>query len=68
MYKMATTRANTKSVNNVDAPQIKIVNTIPELKNAAMGEMYLLISDSATDDKTIHIRTATGWLKSAALS
>jgi len=65
---MATTTANTKSVNNVDAPKIKIVNTIPALKNTELGEMYLLISDGATDDKKIHVRVATGWLKSAALS
>jgi len=30
--------------------------------------MFLLIADSATDDKKIHIRIATGWLKTAALT
>jgi len=65
---MATTVANTKSANKVEPPSIKIVNTIPDLKNAEMGEMFLLISDSATDDKKIHVRVATGWLKTSALS
>lgn len=62
---MATTVANTKSVNKVQPPKIQIVNTIPELSNAEMGEMFLLISDSATHDKKIHIRIATGWLRVA---
>lgn len=65
---MATTAANTKSVNQVEPPKIKIVNTIPDLKNAEIGEMFLLISDSATHDKKIHVRLATGWLRTAALS
>ena len=65
---MATTTANAKSVNNVEPPKIKIVNTIPDLKNAEIGEMFLLISDSATHDKKIHIRLATGWLRTAALT
>ena len=40
---MATTAANTKSVNRVEAPVIKIVNTIPErvatgwLKSSALS-------------------------------
>lgn len=65
---MATTIANTKSVNRVNAPKIKIVNTLPDVGEAEIGEMFLLISDSATDDKKIHIRVATGWIKSSALS
>jgi len=65
---MATTVANTKSMNNVEAPKVKVVNTIPNLADAEIGEMFLLISDSATDDKKIHIRIATGWLKTAALT
>ena len=65
---MATTVANTKSVNNVEAPKIKVVNTLPSVGEAELGEMYLLISDSHADDKKIHVRVATGWLKSSALS
>jgi len=65
---MATSVANTKSVNKVKAPKVKIVNTIPDLKDTELGEMYLLISDSHTDDKKVHLRVATGWLKSAAFS
>jgi len=60
---MATTQANTKSVNQVEPCKIKIVNTIPDLKDAELGEMFLLISDGATHDKKIHIRVATGWLR-----
>jgi len=65
---MATTVANAKSVNNVQAPRIKVVNTLPSLGESELGCMYLLISDSDADDKKIHIRVATGWLKSGALS
>ena len=65
---MATTDANTKSANRVQPPKIQVVNTIPDLARAEIGEMFLLISDSATDDKKIHIRIATGWLKSAAFT
>jgi len=65
---MAVTTANTKSVNKVNAPKIKVVNALPSLGNAEIGEMFLLIADSASDDKKIHIRVATGWLKTDALS
>lgn len=65
---MATTAANTQSVNYVNPPKIAVVNTIPALGEAELGEMFLLISDSDSDDKKIHIRVATGWLKTAALS
>lgn len=65
---MATTVANTKSITLVEPPKIKVVNTLPNVGEAELGEMYLLISDGATDDKKIHIRVATGWLKTAALS
>jgi hypothetical protein len=65
---MATTEANAKSANRVQPPKIKIVNTIPALARAEIGEQYLLISDGATHDKKIHIRIATGWLRTAALS
>jgi len=65
---MATTVANTQCVNNVEPCRIKVVNTIPNLGDAELGEMFLLISDSATDDKKIHIRVATGWLKTSALT
>jgi hypothetical protein len=60
---MATTVANTACVNNVEPAKVKIVNTIPDLCDAELGEMFLLISDGATDDKKLHIRDATGWLK-----
>lgn len=60
---MATTVANTKNVNKVKAPRIKIVNNIPDVKNTQIGEMFLLISDSHTDDKKLHIRVVEGWLK-----
>ena len=65
---MAVTAANTKSRNTVNPPKIKVVNTLPALKNTEIGEMYLLIVDSDGDDKKIHIRVATGWLKTGALS
>ena len=65
---MAVTAANTKSVNRVEPPKIKVVNTLPGVGNAEIGEMYLLISDSHADDKKLHIRVATGWLKTDALS
>lgn len=65
---MAVTTANTKSRNSVKPPQIKIVNTIPALNDTEIGEMYFLIADSDTHDKKIHIRVATGWLRTGALS
>jgi hypothetical protein len=65
---MATTVANAQTANKVEPAVIKIVNTIPDLCDAELGEMFLLISDSATDDKKIHIRLATGWLKTSALT
>ena len=65
---MAVTIANTKSRTYVEPPIVKVVNTLPSLANAEIGEMYLLIADSDGDDKKIHIRVATGWLKTAALS
>ena len=65
---MATSFENTKSVNRVEPPVIKIVNTLPELKDAELGEMFLLISDGHGEDKAIHIRVATGWLHTASLS
>lgn len=65
---MATTQANTKAVNRVEPPTIKIVNTIPDLREVELGEMFLLISDGDSDDKKIHVRSSTGWLKTAALS
>ncbi len=65
---MATTIANTMAANKVEPAKIKVVNTIPAVGKAELGEMYLLISDSHADDKKIHIRVATGWLKTAALS
>jgi len=65
---MTTTHANTLSVNRVDPPAIQIVNTLPDLADVKMGAMVLLISDSATDDKKIHIKIASGWITSAALS
>ena len=65
---MAVTQINTKNVNKIEPTKVKIVNTIPELRDTEMGEVYLLIADSATDDKKLHIRVAAGWLKSAALT
>lgn len=65
---MAVTAANTKSRNRVKPPKINIVNTLPPLGSVELGEMFFLISDSHADDKKIHIRIATGWLKSSALS
>lgn len=65
---MATTEANTKNVNRAKAPKIKIVNTMPDLKNTELGEIYLLISDEHADNKKIHIRVVAGWLKTVALS
>ena len=63
---MATSVANSKCVTNVEPAKIAIVNTIPE--SAELGEMFLLISDSHADDKKIHIKVASGWLKTSALS
>lgn len=68
MINIATTPQNVATTNKVEPPKIRIVNTMPDLKDAEVGEMYLLISDSHADDKKIHIRAATGWLKTAALS
>lgn len=65
---MVTTESNTKSANKVQPPKIKVVNTIPDLARAEIGEMFLLISDGAAHDKKIHIRIATGWLRTVALS
>lgn len=65
---MATTEANAQSANKVQAPKIKIVNTIPDLANTEIGETFLLLSDSHADDKKLHIRVITGWLKSGAFS
>ena len=65
---MATTVANAQSVNNVEPAKIKVVNTIPDLKDAEIGETFLLISDGDTYDKMIHIRVATGWLRTIALA
>lgn len=65
---MAVTAANAVSRNRVQPPKIQVVNTIPDLAKAEIGEMFLLISDSDTHDKKIHIRIATGWLRSAAYS
>ena len=60
---MATTVANTKSATYNEPAKVKVVNTIPDLCDTELGEMYLLISDSATHDKKLHIRVATGWLR-----
>jgi len=65
---MATTVANTKNVNRVKAPKIRIVNDLPDLKNSEIGEMYLLIQDGHADTNKIHIRIVGGWLKTAALT
>ena len=65
---MATTVANASTTNKVEPPVIKIVNTMPDLGDAELGEMFLLISDSHTDDKKIHIRVSGAWLKTAALT
>ncbi len=65
---MVTTVANEKSANRVNPPKIHVVNSIPALGNVEIGEMFLLISDSDTHDKKIHIKVATGWLRTAALS
>lgn len=65
---MATTPQNAKAANKVKPALAKIVNTLPNLRDAEFGEIYLLISDSHADDKKLHVRSGTGWLKSAALS
>jgi hypothetical protein len=65
---MATTIANSQTTNKVEPPVIKIVNTMPDLCDAEIGEIFLLISDSHTDDKKIHVRVSGGWLKTAALT
>jgi hypothetical protein len=65
---MATTVANTTNVNNVEPAKVSIVNTLPSLAEAELGEVYLLISDGDTDDKKLHIRYVDGWLKTDALS
>ena len=65
---MATTVANTKSVNNIEPSKAKIVNTLPDLKDAELGEIYLLISDGDTDTNKIHIRFINGWLKSGTMT
>ena len=65
---MATTIANTKNINKVQPAKIKIVNTIPNVCDTKIGEMFLLISDSHADNKKIHIRVVEGYLKTAALT
>ena len=51
----------------IEPAKIKITKVLPNLKDAELGEMYLLI-DGGSDDHKIHIRTVAGWKKSAALS
>lgn len=65
---MATTVANTTNVNNIEPAKVSIVNTLPSLAEAELGEVYLLISDGDADDKKLHVRVTDGWLKSSALS
>jgi len=61
---MATSVADTKSRNSLkNGAKVKIVNTIPNLNDAELGECFLLISDGATDTNKLYIRTAAGWLK-----
>ena len=62
---MAVTAANVAAQVHVRAPKIRIVNVLPALGDAENGEMYLLIQDSHTDDKKLHIKLTTGWLKVA---
>ena len=65
---MATTVSDTKSVNRVVPPRIAIVNTLPDLNDVENGAMVLLVSDSHADTLKIHIRTAVGWKKTAAIA
>ena len=65
---MATSVAETKSANRVEPPKISVVNVLPPLGSVSNGEMFLLISTSDGDTGKIHIRIATGWIKTAALS
>lgn len=60
---MTTTQLNTKNVNRVEPPKVKIVNVLPKLKDAELGEMFLLMSDGDGDTNKIHVRVANGWLK-----
>ena len=62
------TTANTISRNGVEPPKIKVVNSLPTLGDAEMGEMFFLIDDSSADTLKIHIRAATGFIKSATMS
>lgn len=47
-------------------PRIKVVNTLPALANAKIGEMFLLLNGD--DANKIHIRVTSGWIKTAALT
>ena len=60
--------ANSVSRTNNEPPRIKIVNTMPTLGDAEIGEMFFLVDDSSADTLKIHIRTATGFIKSATMS
>lgn len=55
------------TVNFGKAPQVKVVTVLPSLKDAYIGDVYLLI-DGGADNNKLHVRVAAGWIKSAALS
>ena len=51
----------------VAPPQLRVIKVLPPLGTAQIGEMFLLI-DGGADNNKIHVRTVSGWIKTAALS
>ncbi len=62
---MAVTDANAATRTYNEPAKVKIVNHIPALEEAEVGEMFLRIADSDTHDKKLLIRVATGRLRVA---
>ena len=55
----------TSAQNRVEPAKLKVVKVLPALKDAELGEIYLLV-DGGSDDHKLHVRTVAGWKKSAA--
>lgn len=62
------TTANNSNLTFVEPPRLKVVNCLPTLGDAEIGEMFFLINDSSSDSSKIHVRINGAWLKTAALS
>lgn len=55
------------NITRVEPPKIKVVDVLPSLREAEIGEMFFLI-DGGSNTNKIHIRVTSGWLKTAALT